>query len=48
MLNSAVFNVNGAAERGTVENGSLNTLADYYWRVIRETPTGEYKKQKKK
>jgi hypothetical protein len=26
---------------------SPNMLADYYWSLIRETPTGEYKRQKK-
>jgi len=34
-------------KRGTVENGSSNILADYCWSLIRETPTGECKMEKK-
>jgi hypothetical protein len=32
-------------KRGTMENGSPNMLADFYWSLIRETPTGECKRQ---
>jgi hypothetical protein len=34
-------------KRGTMENGSPNMLADCYWSLIRETPTGECKRQNK-
>jgi hypothetical protein len=34
-------------KRGTVENGSSNILADCCWSLIRETPTGECKMEKK-
>jgi len=33
---------------GTMENGSPNMLADCYWSLIRETPTGEYRRQNEK
>jgi len=32
--------------RGAAENGVL-ILADYCWSLIRETPNGEYKRQRK-
>jgi len=31
-------------KRGTMENGVPNMLAEYYWSLIREMPTGENKR----